>query len=829
MAVAPTEPPSLTDVDDTLGIVGHGGGVTGSWVTVTIPPAPNVTVPIRREPSFRSTPIAKVPGDAEEEATSIQVSLAVTGQLQPLGPVTVTFCIPAADVKLNDLGVTSGGEPEPACVMTTRLPPIVTVPDRRQPAFAVTVIVRLPADAELAALIQGSLTVTGQLEPQLAPRDTVTDWLPPEAGKLNDLGVTSGGELEPAACVMTTRLPPIVTVPDRPQPVFALTVIAKLPADAELPALIHESLTVTGQLELQLAPRDTVTDWLPPEAGKLNDLGVTSGGELEPAACVMTTRLPPIVTVPDRPQPVFALTVIAKLPADAELPALIHESLTVTGQLELQLAPRDTVTDWLPPEAGKLNDLGVTSGGEPEPACVMTTRLPPIVTVPDRPQPVFAVTVIAKLPADAEPPALIHESLTVTGQLELQLAPRDTVTDWLPPEAGKLNDLGVTSGGELEPAACVMTTRLPPIVTVPDRPQPVFARTVIAKLPADAEPPALIHESLTVTGQLELQLAPRDTVTDWLPPEAGKLNDLGVTSGGELEPAACVMTTRLPPIVTVPDRPQPVFALTVIAKLPADAEPPALIHESLTVTGQLELQLAPRDTVTDRLPPEAGKLNDLGVTSGGELGPAACVMATLLPPIVTVPDRPQPVFALTVIAKLPADAEEATLIQVSLAVTGQLQPAGPATVTSRLPAADVNVNGVTPVGDAGHGSTMMGMFRPPMVTVPDCPALPERTVTLTRPSSDTLDGVVAIQARSSLTGQLQPAGPVTDRLSVPPAGGNLNDDGLTLVGDVGHGTTMTGNAGAHAAATCPCLQHHTRAGPPARAFAPPAVAVPSQG
>ena len=748
MAVAPTEPPSLTDVDDTRGIVGHGGGVTGSWVTVTIPPAPNVTVPIRREPSFRSTPIAKVPGDAKEEATSIQVSLAVTGQLQPLGPVTVTFCIPAADVKLNDLGVTLGGEPEPACVMTTLVPPIVTVPDRPQPVFALTVIAKLPADAEPPALIHESLTVTVQLELQLAPRDTVTDRLPPEAGKLNDLGVTSGGEPEPA-CVMTTRLPPIVTVPDRPQPVFALTVIAKLPADTVLAALIQGSLTVTGQLELQLAPRDTVTDWLPPEAGKLNDLGVTSGGELEPAACVMTTRLPPIVTVPDRPQPVFALTVIAKLPADAELPALIHESLTVTGQLELQLAPRDTVTDWLPPEAGKLNDLGVTSGGELEPAaCVMTTRLPPIVTVPDRPQPAFAVTVIVRLPADTVLAALIQGSLTVTGQLEPQLAPRDTVTDWLPPEAGKLNDLGVTSGGELEPAACVMTTRLPPIVTVPDRPQPVFALTVIAKLPADAELPALIQGSLTVTGQLELQLAPRDTVTDWLPPEAGKLNDLGVTSGGELEPAACVMTTRLPPIVTVPDRPQPVFALTVIAKLPADAEPPALIHESLTVTVQLELQLAPRDTVTDRLPPEAGKLNDVGVTSGGELGPAACVMATLLPPIVTVPDRPQPVFALTVIAKLPADAEEATLIQVSLAVTGQLQPAGPATVTSRLPAADVKLNdvGVTPVGDAGHGTTMTGTSVPPIATVPDRSGGPGVTLTRTVPPADTVEGVAVIQA-----------------------------------------------------------------------------------
>ena len=583
----------------------------------------------------------------------------------------------------------------------------------------------------------------------------------------------------------------MVTIPDRSPAAFAVTVIVKLPADAELPALIQGSLTVTGQLEPQLAPPDTATDWLPPEAGKLNDLGVTSGGEPEPA-CVMTTRLPPIVTVPDRPQPVFARTVIVRLPADAEVAALIQGSLTVTGQLEPQLAPPDIATDWLPPEAGKLNDLGVTSGGELEPAaCVMTTP-----SDPHR-----SGSAAARVRADSDCKASRRRRTARADprvadghpvQLELQLAPRDTVTDWLPPEAGKLNDLGVTSGGEPEPA-CVMTTRLPPIVTVPDRPQPVFARTVIAKLPADTVLAALIQGSLTVTGQLELQLAPRDTVTDWLPPEAGKLNDLGVTSGGEPEPA-CVMTTRLPPIVTVPDRPQPVFARTVIAKLPADAEPPALIHESLTVTGQLELQLAPRDTVTDWLPPEAGKLNDLGVTSGGELEPAACVMTTRLPPIVTVPDRPQPVFALTVIAKLPADAEGAALVQVSLAVTGQLQPVGPATVTSRLPAAAVNVNlvGVTPVGDAGHGSTMMGMFRPPMVTVPDCPALPEPTVTVTRPSSDTLDGVVAIQAWLSLTDQLQPVGPVTDRLSVPPATGNVNDDGVTLVGDVGHGSTVTG-------------------------------------
>ena len=422
-------------------------------------------------------------------------------------------------------------------------------------------------------------------------------------------------------------------------------------------------------------------------------------------------------------------------------------------------------------------------------------------TVPERSVPVvFAVTVIVKLPADAELPAVIHESLTVTTvQLRLQPAPPDTVTDWLPPQAGKLNDVGVTVGGELEPAACVMATLLPPIVTVPDRPQPVFALTVIVRLPADTVLPALIQGSLTVTVQLEPQLAPPDTATDWLPPEAGKLKDVGVTLGGEPEPA-CVMTTLLPPIVTVPDRPQPVFALAVIARLPADAELAALIQESLTVTVQFdELQPAPGDTVTDRLPPEAGKLNDVGVTLGGALGPAACVMTTLLPPIVTVPDRPQPMFALTVIAKLPADAVEATLIQVSLAVTAQLQPVGPATVTFRLPAADVNVNGVgvTPVADAGHGSKMMGMFRPPMVTVPDCPPMatvPSRAPPgfspawiRTEPPPDTLDGVGVSHPWSALTDQLQSLRPVTLTYRTLVTAGKLVDVGDTRSGEDGQG------------------------------------------
>ena len=115
------------------------------------------------------------------------------------------------------------------------------------------------------------------------------------------------------------------------------------------------------------------------------------------------------------------------------------------------------------------------------------------------------------------------------------------------------------------------------------------------------------------------------------------------------------------------------------------------------------------------------------------------------------------------------------------------------TVTSRVPPAAGNRNedGVTPVGVLGQATraTRTEMLRPPMVTVPDCPARPEGAVTVTLPPADTVDGVAVIHVRLSRTGQLQPAGPVTDRRRVPPTPGKLNDDGDTLVGDDGQPET----------------------------------------
>ena len=99
----------------------------------------------------------------------------------------------------------------------------------------------------------------------------------------------------------------------------------------------------------------------------------------------------------------------------------------------------------------------------------------------------------------------------------------------------------------------------------------------------------------------------------------------------------------------------------------------------------------------------------------------------------------------------------------------------------------VNDDGVTLSGVLRQAIrvTLTGMSWLPMVTVPDSPAWPEGSVTVTLPPVDTLVPVAVIQARSSLTGQLQQAVPITDRLSVPPAAGNVNDDGETVVGAAG--------------------------------------------
>ena len=241
-----------------------------------------------------------------------------------------------------------------------------------------------------------------------------------------------------------------------------------------------------------------------------------------------------------------------------------------------------------------------------------------------------------------------------------------------------------------------------------------------------------------------------------------------------------------PPIVTVPDppaRPEPTSILTRPPPDTLDGLTP--IQLGFAVTAQLQL-LGPL-AVTSATPPEEGRLTDVGDTLVGDAGQPT-VTGMTRPPILTVPDPPALPEDTATVTLPPVDTVDGVVvIHDWLSLTDQRQPVGPVTVRRPVPpdAGRLNEEGATRVGDEGHGRTVMGMSRVPILTVPDPPALPEDTATVTLPPVNTVDGVVVIHDWLSLTDQRQPVGPVTDRDCVPPAGRNVNGDGVTRVGRAG--------------------------------------------
>ena len=398
------------------------------------------------------------------------------------------------------------------------------------------------------------------------------------------------------------------------------------------------------------------------------------------------------------PEPTCPVTVtVTASPLDAVAgiaPIQLGSELTA----QLQPVGPVTATRWLPPAAVKLSVGGATVTAQLSTAgCSTSTRALPIVTMPDRRvEPGFASTPMPNRPGDAVEATLIQVSLAVTTQL--QPRPPETVTDSLPADAVKLSERGITLAAQ--PDSWPTLTLTPPIVTVPDLAGSSLASTPMANRPGDAVEATLIQVSLATTFQL--QPRPPETVTDLLPADAVKLSERGITleggpQGGSVCPP-CWMSTSTPPIVTLPDLADSSLACTPMANRPGDAVETTLIQLSLALTPQL--QPRPPDTVTDLLPADAVKLSERGTTLAAQ--PDSWPTLTLTPPIVTVPDLAGSSLASTPMANRPGDAVEATLIQVALAVTSQLQPVSPATVTFRLPVADVNVNlvGVTLVGDA---------------------------------------------------------------------------------------------------------------------------------
>jgi len=107
----------------------------------------------------------------------------------------------------------------------TVCPPIVTVPDREAPPFAVAVIVAVPVPAPLAEVVMNELLLDAVHE-QLDTVATVMSALPPPLLILTLVGATvtahpAGAIRFAADCEKFTAVPFTLMLPEREAPVFA--------------------------------------------------------------------------------------------------------------------------------------------------------------------------------------------------------------------------------------------------------------------------------------------------------------------------------------------------------------------------------------------------------------------------------------------------------------------------------------------------------------------------------------------------------------------------------------------------------------------------------
>jgi len=154
-----------------------------------------------------------------------------------------------------------------------------------------------------------------------------------------------------------------------------------------------------------------------------------------------------------------------------------------------------------------------------------------------------------------------------------------------------------------------------------------------------------------------------------------------------------------PAIVIVPDRPGPSVDATVklTAPFPFPFAPDVMvIHDCPLVA--VHAQPAPAVTVTEPVPPEEATVWESGEMAN--VHPSPCVIITICPATVTVPDRDGPfsdaTFSVTVPDPVPF-APDVTVIQSALLAAVHGQPADDVIETVRVPpdAPTESVVGVT--------------------------------------------------------------------------------------------------------------------------------------
>ena len=280
--------------------------------------APTVTVPLRSAPAFSVALSVTVPPPLTRAASALSHDAApldtVTSYPQCPEPLTATPPDPvpsAANVTAD--GVRPGDSAHVAahCVTDTRADPIVTVPVRSTPAFAVTdtCTVPPPETEERSAEIQSRSSLTLNVHDDEPP--AVADCVPEPNPNVREPVVPDAEQ--PDACVMPTRLPPIVTAPVRVGPVFSVTDTRTVPP----PETDERSTEIQLRSSLTLNVHDdeppTVADCVPDPLPKRSEPVVPDAEQ--PDACVMLTRRLPMLTVPVRRGPAFAVTDTCTVPS----------------------------------------------------------------------------------------------------------------------------------------------------------------------------------------------------------------------------------------------------------------------------------------------------------------------------------------------------------------------------------------------------------------------------------------------------------------------------------------------------------------------------------
>lgn len=168
-------------------------------------------------------------------------------------------------------------------------------------------------------------------------------------------------------------------------------------------------------------------------------------------------------------------------------------------------------------------------------------------------------------------------------------------------------------------------------------------------------------------------------------PPAG--TDANVVASETLHPCPWLTVNVCPAIVIDPERPGPVVEATVklTVPFPLPLEPDVMVIHGCALAA-VQAQPAPAVTLTEPLPPEGATDWESGEMAN--VHPSPCVIVTVCPATVTVPEREGPESGATLSVTVPDPvpfAPDVTVIQSALLAAVHGHPADDVIVRVRVP------------------------------------------------------------------------------------------------------------------------------------------------